>query len=194
MLYGCLDQLWQAPKWLGTWSNDAGLCSGIRGHGLTHIWIYSILTTLDGTNITQNTCNGVWNCQGNWMNCYNCTMMLFMFRTRLICLITAFVIGVLRCCRSWIWPWINLLTCASYVVVTIVTLFEVDASAPGGHLLIHFILESSIRIWQAPKQLGVDYSWLKEAFMAVLEHIAKRCREKYTTDTCCGGITLIILE
>ncbi len=74
------------------------------------------------------------------------------WRTRLICLITAFVIGVLRCCRSWIWPWINLLICAFYVVVTTVTLFEVDASAPGGHLLIHFILESSIRIWQAPKQ------------------------------------------
>jgi hypothetical protein len=35
---------------------------------------------------------------------------------------------------------------------------------------------------------------LKEAFMAVLEHIARRCREKNTTDTYCGGITLIILE
>jgi hypothetical protein len=35
---------------------------------------------------------------------------------------------------------------------------------------------------------------LKEAFMAVLEHIARRCREKNTIDTYCGGITLIILE
>jgi hypothetical protein len=36
-----------------------GLRSGLRGYGFPHVWINTVFTPLNGTNLSENTCYGV---------------------------------------------------------------------------------------------------------------------------------------